>query len=394
MRAVLVACASCLAAGLCLGPGVAGALASRGVLLSSSEKAQSVRISAAQLDAAADTGPTSYTVRSRAGSAGTTIRLRRGLSIRGLLTLAGFDPGAVESISVASPSGRLVSLFAADFADPSPFAQGPALVVAEPGGTRYLRPVRNSRDTNAGESFQVSTGLDITVDGGALLAVRAGANPRRTATGRTVSFSAGVRPAPPGATLTYRWDFGDGTQGAGARTTHRYTQEGSFKARVIANGRGGSTQACPDSCGDSATVSVRVGRTRTSPRPATTQGSSGANPGAPGGGGSGTGSGGSGNGAGGATGAAARRPARPRAEPLPRADPDATITGILLADSGIARASSLPTLRSSGSAGAGAGAGDSGSPGGGKLGGSIALTLALIALGALHERRGGRLGAA
>lgn len=380
MRAAFAACASCLAVGF--GPGAGAALAGPGVSLSSSANAETKTITGAQIRAAADTGPTAYTVRSRANSAGRKLTLR-GLSIRGLLQLAGFDPDTVDFISVVRPDGALATLRRAEFAARASFAEGPALVVDEPGATRYLRPVRGAGSTNSRESFVSPVALDVTVDGGALLAVRASASPRRTSTGRTVSFRASVRFPPPGATLSYTWNFGDGTQGFGAEATHRYTREGEFQAQVIANGSGGSTEACPETCGGVATVSVRVGTPRTSPRADTTQGATGANPNAPGSGGSGSGSGGSGSDAGSGGGA------RPQAQRAPRVAGAETITGILLADSGTAPRSSLPTLRSGG--GAGAEEAGSGSQGGGKLGGSIALTLTLIVLGALHERRGGRL---
>jgi len=89
-------------------------------------------------------------VRSSPNSAGTK-RTLRGLSIRGLLTLAGFDPDTVDFISIVRPVGDLATLKRADFTDPSPFPEGPALVVDEPRGTRYLRPVRGAGSTNSRE---------------------------------------------------------------------------------------------------------------------------------------------------------------------------------------------------------------------------------------------------
>lgn len=393
MRAALAACALIIAAGL--GPCAGVALAGSGVTLSSSANSETVTITGKRIREAVDTGPTSYTVRSSAGSPGTKITIR-GLSIRGLLQLAGFDPDTVDFISIARPDGALTTLRRADFANPSPFPEGPALVADEPGGTRFLRPVRGPTSTNARESFVSQAPLDVNVGGGALLPVRASASPRRTSTGRSVSFRASVRFPPPGATLTYEWNFGDGTQGFGAQVAHRYTHEGDFHVQVTATGSGGSTAACPDTCGGTASVSVRVGTAPTSPRPDTTQGAGRANTnGAGNGSGNGSGSG-TGTGAGGrrSTGAAAgggtpgRKP-RSQPKPAPPAPARDTITGILLADSGSTPTSSLPALRAAGTATPRES--DSGSRGGGKLGGSVALTLALVLLGALHERRGGRL---
>ncbi|MGH2919199.1 MAG: hypothetical protein ACRDLS_11480, partial [Solirubrobacteraceae bacterium] len=65
--------------------------------------------------------------------------------------------------------------------------------------------------------------------------------------------------------------------------------------------------------------------------------------------------------------------------------------GILLANSPTALKSSLPALRRAGGQDAASKAAAEGATGGGRLGGSVALTLALIMLGALCERRRGTL---
>lgn len=391
VHAALAACASCIAAGFAAGPALAGPR----VIISSSASHETIRIYSAKIRAAADTPPTTYTVRSRPNSTGTRITLQ-GLSIRGLLWISGFDPDAVDHISIIRPDGSQATLKRSDFADPPPFSEGPALIADEHGGTRYLRPVRGTGDTNAHDSFVVPTALDVTVGGGVLLAVDATPSPRRTSTKRAVAFGARVRFPPAGATLSYTWTFGDGTQGFGAHVTHRYARDGEFQARVTATGSGGSSEACSQTCGGTATVSVRVGTPRRTPRPATTQGAGGGRSAGAGSGGSGSGGGGSGAASGGGTGGGsgsskpptARAP-HPHAERAARGSAGDPITGILLAGSGTARASSLPALGPGGAKTERAAS--AGSNGGGTLGGSIALTLLLIVLGALHERRGGRL---
>lgn len=214
VRVAVVACAFCSAAGS--GAGASAAAGGPEATLSSSASSTSATVSGAQIRAAADVPPTTYTVRSRPNSAGTKITLR-GLSIRGLLRIAGFDPDAVDFISLVRPDGSLATLKHAEFADPPPFAEGPAIVADERGETRYLRPVRGPGSTNAHDSFAVSAALDVTVGGGVLLAVRTSASPRRTSARHAVSFGARVRFSPPGATLSYSWNFGDGTRGVGPR---------------------------------------------------------------------------------------------------------------------------------------------------------------------------------
>lgn len=375
------------APGLASGPGVQ--------LISDQDTAAVVDISGAQIAAAADVRSRSYTLRSSAGSTGQKVTLT-GLSIRGLLRLAGFDPDTVDFLSIARDDGSLATLRRADFADPSPFAEGPALVTDEGDRTRFFRPVRGDGNSNARDNIFVSGGrLDITVGGGALLAVRARASPRRTAVGRTVRFRARVRFPPAGASFTYEWDFGDGTSGSGADATHKYSEEGDFQAQVTVEGSGGTGAVCQDTCGGVAPANVRVGKARRSARPDTRSGSGDADPNGTGAGGTGSGSGGSGSGSGGAggtnrpadVGADKQREPPGRAEPAPRADAGAAITGVLLANSPTVLRSSLPALQQAGGQSAAARAAREGAAGGGRLGGSVVVTIALILVGALYERR-------
>lgn len=376
------------APGLASGPGVQ--------LISDQDAAAVVDISGAQIAAAADVRSRTYTVRSSAGSTGQKVTLT-GLSIRGLLRLAGFDPDTVDLISIARADGSLATLRRADFADPSPFPDRPALVTDEGNRTRFFRPVRGDANTNARDNVFVSGGqLDITVGGGALLAVRARASPRKTAAGRTVRFRARVRFVPAGASFTYRWEFGDGTSGSGPDATHKYSEEGDFQAQVTVEGSGGTGAVCQDTCGGVATANVRVGKARTSARPATRSGSGDANPNGTGAGGTGSGSGGSGSGSGGAGGGTSRpadgrageeRAPPEHAEPAPRADAGAAITGVLLANSPTVLRSSLPAPQQAGGQSAAARAAREGAAVGGRLGGSVVVTIALILVGALYERR-------
>jgi hypothetical protein len=384
--------ALCLAVGL--GVGAAPAVAGPGVQLISDQDAAAVQeVTGAQIAAAADVRSRSYTLRSSTGGAGEKVTLT-GLSIRGLLQLAGFDPDSVDFISIARDDGSLATLRRTDFADPSPFREGPALVTDEGGRTRFFRPVRGAGNTNARDNIFVSGGsLDITVGGGALLAVRARASPRKPTAGRTVRFRARVRFPPPGASFTYQWDFGDGTSGTGADATHKYKDEGDFQAQVTVEGTGGTGAVCQDTCGGVATANVRVGKARTSPRPDTQSGSGNANPNGTGTSGTGSGSGGSGSGSGGVGGTSpdpdpdAKPAPRDSGEPAPRADSGAAITGILLASSPTVLKSTLPALQRAGGKSTAARAARAGAEGGGRLGGSVLATIALIMVGALYERR-------
>jgi hypothetical protein len=288
-RACCALAATALGLVLAIAPAAAFA-GGPGVTVFSKQSAQPVTLSGAQIAAAADVGPTTYTLRSSAGSAGTKLRLR-GLSVRGLLELAGVNPSSVRFVSVVRANGSLAVLDHADIAGGSSFPEGPALVTDEGSTTRFFRPVRGAGGTNAADNITSSAAgpLEITVDGGTLLAVRATVSPKQTKPGETVTFSARVRFPPAGAQITYHWDFGDGTTAVGQRVTHSFASEGDMQVQVAARGTNGATPACSGVCGGVAAIDVRVGNPKGGTNaPDQTPGSGTGNPDAPG---SGTGAG-------------------------------------------------------------------------------------------------------
>ena len=259
-----------------------------GVTIFSRQTAQPVTLSGAQIAAAADVPPTTYTLRRSAGSAGRKLRLA-GLSIRGLLDLAGIDASSIRFVSVVRANGSLAVLNRSDVLNP-PFPEGPALVTDEGSTTRFFRPLRGGGGTNAADNVTSSNAgpLEITVDGGSLLAVRATASPKQTDPGKAVTFSARVKFPPAGAQITYHWDFGDGTTAEGQRVTHTFGSEGNMQVQVAARATNGATSACARVCGGVAAVDVRVGNPEGGPDADGSPGSGTGNPLAPG---SGTGAG-------------------------------------------------------------------------------------------------------
>jgi hypothetical protein len=258
-----------------------------GVTVFSRQSPQPITLSGTQIAAAADVPARTYTLRERAGSAGTKLRLR-GLSMRGLLELAGVNPSSVRFVSVVRANGSLATLNRADVLSP-PFPEGPALVTDEGSTTRFFRPARGAGGTSDNVTSSSAGPLEITVDGGTLLAVRATANPKQTDPGEAVTFSARVKYPPAGAHITYHWDFGDGTTAEGQRVTHTFSSEGDMQVQVAARGTNGSTAACSGVCGGVAALDVRVGNPKGGTNaPDQTPGSGTGNPLAPG---SGTGAG-------------------------------------------------------------------------------------------------------
>lgn len=72
------------------------------------------------------------------------------------------------------------------------------------------------------------------------------ASPVPAEVGAPVRFESAAQ----GTSLTYRWDFGDGTVGSGPAPTHRYEAQGRYTARLEVSGDGGTA---------SRTTTVRVG---------------------------------------------------------------------------------------------------------------------------------------
>jgi PKD repeat protein len=66
------------------------------------------------------------------------------------------------------------------------------------------------------------------------------ASPQAIVSGQTVLFSAAATDID-STTLTYTWNFGDGSSGTGAQVTHTYTASGTFAAVLIVSDEGGAT---------------------------------------------------------------------------------------------------------------------------------------------------------
>ena len=400
-----IATALLLAAGLTLGIGPAVAHASGpGVTLFTNSSAQPITLSGAQVAMGDVPASTIYTRRATAGDPGTKIRLG-GISVRTLLLLNNVDPDAITFVNITRADGGQVTLRRADLADPPPFAEGPALVSDDGSATRFFRPVRGRYATNAKDEVVATADsgpLQVYVDGGDI-PVTASATPLTVKTGETVTFTARVSFRPPGARLTYDWDFGDFATSTGSATvTHKFDSAGNKQARVSVRGRGGSTQRCATFCAGTDAVNVQVGEVPA--RPTTTQTTPGAGNGNPQAPGSSTGTGGGGQGGSGGNAAgtgttptartpSAAAPAKPKPKPPPPPPKEpfgVTISGVLINDTG-ETVRKLPS-----GAPAGAPKGEQESSGGKtdralEVPVSALLAFAVICLGALRERRGVRL---
>lgn len=390
MRAVAAraAAAALLSVLALLGAGATSAMAGPGVVLKS-QSGNPVPVPGYRIAGAADSAGT-FTVQERLDDEPKKISLR-GLSMRGLLTLAGFNPGAVTHVSVVGGDGPVIALTGPDINN------GRGLVSDSGGVTRFVKPSSAPGVPAQLVTSVPGTPLEMQVDGGGLLSVEVKASPSSGKVGDTISFTARVRFAPPGATFTYTWNFDDGDSGSGQSTSHKYTYGGDFEPLVQVQGIGGSK--CSPSCGGPGKVRVQIiGQERRPEDPEGTPGGTG--PGGVGTGGNGTGSG-SGSGAGGSgsgetgTGTARKPPPlraeRPEAHSKFSSDPQSgigktVVSGILLAGQGGAVTGGLPGGSPAGSPKPREGVqGVVEEPS--QLLISLALAVGVIMLGALRERR-------
>ncbi|MEA2157501.1 MAG: hypothetical protein QOE11_3641 [Solirubrobacteraceae bacterium] len=272
------------AAALASGPGVT--VIGRGL-------DQPLTLSGAEISSGGDVSSTTYTVRSRPGSA-TKITLS-GMSVASVLARAGIDISSIRKVAVSRVDGSDLVLTRADIQSP-PFPEGPAVISDDGSGTRILRPVRNSRDVNARDNIvSVSSGpLVLRVDDATSLSVTAKASPTQVRVGGNVTFTASAPNG--GGGVTYHWDFGDGATDEGPRVTHSFDIAAEAQVQVTAVG------SCANYCLGVDTVTVRVGDPNAGPNApgATNPGSGNGNPQAPGTG-TGTGGGGTGGSGGGDT---------------------------------------------------------------------------------------------
>ena len=202
-----------------------------------------------------------YTLRGQ-GGAGDAIAHPPAVSLPRVLELAGVSPDALSFVSIRRPNGTLTVLRAGDLARPAPFPEGPPLVWLDADSVRFLRPVRDDADVNGADNIATAgEDLVVRVQQGPLLQVALRIAPAAPRAGERAHLEARVTGAQPGAALTVRWRFGDGTEATGAAVSHRWRTPGVYAVVASADGD-------DDSGGASEPLVVRVGapRERREPR--------------------------------------------------------------------------------------------------------------------------------
>ena len=312
-------------------------------------------------------------------------RFAGGVSLRSLVSQVGVDPASVTFVNVTRDDAGQIALTRAQL--------GSARIVDDGTSTRFVHGSARITATSGTGPLQIS------VNGGDM-SVIASASRNSIQADESVSFSARVRFAPPGAQLTFEWDFNDGSPPQRGRVvTHTYKFGGDYAARVTVTGTSGSTGRCATNCVGTDDVTVSVGEPPPPPPPPPpgVGGGTGDGSGTGSGTGAGTGRGGSGGGAGSGSDPAGttQTPAAPKPEPKPKPKPKpkpfgVTISGVLINDPGTV-VKKLPNGSVAGApSGRRATRAEDTEP-------AVELPLAAIAalvvfsMGALRERRGVRL---
>jgi PKD repeat protein len=153
---------------------------------------------------------------------------------------SGVAPLSVQFSATASdPEGSTLT-FSWNFGDGTvSSAQNPAKTYNSEGS--FTANVTVSDGTNSTKSAD----LVITVGNQPPVAI-ASATPNAGSTPLTVSFSSAGSSDPEGQTLTYLWDFGDGSSSTTANPSHVYSTAGTFSARLTVSDGNKSSVSQPE----------------------------------------------------------------------------------------------------------------------------------------------------
>jgi hypothetical protein len=182
----------------------------------------------------------SYVLRSAGGE---STQVVTGFSLAALVDAAGADPFGFSYLEVQRPAGEVVRLSNDQALDGEGFENGPPVVYATATGTAFLRPSSGPGDLNANDSFEAPQGVTIVLRKGSSLQVEVEASTLETRPGKPVTFTAEAEGAEAGETITYSWDFDDGSSALGPTATHKFTRRGSYDVLVGVTTPGDSTGA-------------------------------------------------------------------------------------------------------------------------------------------------------
>jgi hypothetical protein len=244
-----------LAAWALAAPGLEGARADAAQVTVVSPGGTPKTLSLEALAGGEDVTGRAYVLRSAGGE---TTQVVTGFSLAALLAAAGADPYGFSYLEVQHPAGEVVRLSNDQALDGQGFENGPPVVYATATGTAFLRPSSGPGDLNAIDSFEAPQGVTIVLRKGSSLRVEVEASTLETRPGKPVTFTAEAEGAEAGETITYSWDFDDGSSALGPTTTHKFNRRGSYDVLVGVTTPG-------DSTGTTERVTIQVGPPQAGP---------------------------------------------------------------------------------------------------------------------------------
>lgn len=197
----------------------------------------------------------SYSNIAAAGGSPQTLTVTSGYSLG--LVISSVDPGTsfafAEVQQLGDPSVLLTNAQAT-------IADGPPVLWQDGQGRLHvLIPSTGPGRANAGVSFIVmQEELFIYLHSGSILSVGISTLKQKVAVGKPLRFTAAVNGAAPGTTLSYTWEFGDGSGGSQAPISHTYIAPGTYDAYLKVTGSG-------DSLGFSKVIPITVGKAQKGP---------------------------------------------------------------------------------------------------------------------------------
>ena len=149
-------------------------------------------------------------------------------------------PGSDVDVELVSPSGKRVTVANAG-ANGAVFDEGPthsSVTVSDPEPGAWKVELIGRELAAAGENVDYVSSVETPAPAGPPSA-RFTASTRSLEAGRALSFDAGGSVAEDGSALTYAWNFGDGTTGAGKTVSHTYAAAGEYTpALLVTDGAG------------------------------------------------------------------------------------------------------------------------------------------------------------
>ena len=167
------------------------------------------------------------------------------------------DLATVPSIAIDRPSGSPITISGSDLRDPGAFPDGPPVFYEDNGATVFVMPGSPSGASGNRYRFEQAP-VGITIGSGASYEIDLSASRTKVNVGQKVSFTAVVSGQEKGESLSFSWNFNDGSSRttSEARVSHTFTRKGTFPVILDVSGTSGSGQSG---------LSIEVGEVRKKP---------------------------------------------------------------------------------------------------------------------------------